>query len=99
GSAAHVSVALINLLQDVLAFVGFTGLLQRTEVLAVVIPASVDEHGQVAALDAVDLRVQDQHALQNILQLANIPRPWILLEQFDGVFADLNSRPPVLASE
>src|ERR1700739_1608085 len=51
------------------------------------------------ALDAMDLGVEDQHALQDIFQLTDVSWPGVLLEQVEGVLGDFDPRPAVFAAE
>ncbi len=83
--------ALVDFFQDVVAFVGFACLVQRAEVFAAFADAAMHEHRQVFALDTRCLRVQDQDALDQILQLAYISGPMVLLKQFDCVFGNVEA--------
>lgn len=67
--ATYIAMALVNLLQDIVAFVGLSRFEQSGELFAACggfAGVAVDEHGQVLALDALDLRVQDQDALDEV---------------------------------
>src|ERR1700752_1847509 len=99
GGKAHVAVALVDFLQDVLALIGFASLVQRAEVFVALFSATMHEHWQMPALDAVNLRIENQDALENILQLTDIAGPGILFEQIDCVVSDLYARPSILAPE
>src|ERR1035441_3156269 len=69
GRAADVAVALVQLLQDVIALVRLAGFLQRGELLAARAgpgPVAGAQRGQVPAFDAQRLGVEDQHALHQV---------------------------------
>ncbi len=57
------------------------------------------EHGQMTALNAVDVRVKDEDALEDVFELAHVARPGILLEQLQRVVANFNARSAVFAAE
>jgi hypothetical protein len=65
-------VKLVQFFEDVVALVCIAGLLERGEIFTAPVgftgvanSVAIDEHGQVLALDAQCLRVQDQDALDN----------------------------------
>src|SRR5271170_3051250 len=49
--------------------------------------------------DAQRLRVENQHSLDHILQLAHIARPVILLEHGNRLFPNLDPRPAIFAAK
>ena len=59
----------------------------------------VGERRQMLALDAQRARIEDQHALDHVLQFAHVAGPVVLLEGFERLFADLHARAAVLAAE
>ena len=85
GGAADVAVALVELLQDVVALVGFAGFEQGGELFALGCLQAVT--GRVAAttsmgrclrFDALGLGVEDQHALDQVAQFADVAGPVVL---------------------
>src|ERR1700691_2824741 len=73
--AAYIPMAFIDLLQDVIPFVSFPGLVQSAEFFSLAAIPAEDQHGQVLAFDAYRKRVQDHHPLDHISQLADISPP------------------------
>ena len=106
GSAAHIAVALVQLLQDVVPLIRLARLQQRGELLAtrpglraIARSLAKHQHGQVLAFDPLRLRIQDQHPLHQIAQLAHIPRPVVLPQCLQGILRHLHMRPPILLAE
>ena len=55
-----------------------------------------DEHGQVLAFDALGLGVEDEDALDEVAQLADVAGPVVLAECGEGVFGHLDVGAAVL---
>ena len=60
---------------------------------------AVDQHGQMFALDALDLGVEDHDALDQVAQLADVAGPVVLLEGGEGVFVHFYAGTAVLLAE
>ncbi len=104
GGAAYVAVTLVDFLEDVVALVGFAGFEEGGELFAAgglggVARVSLHELGKMFALDASGLGVEDEDALDEIAQLADVAGPMILLERGEGVFVHLDAGPPVLGTK
>src|SRR5215831_1326117 len=57
------------------------------------------KRGELFALDAERARVEDEYALDHVLQLTNVARPVVLLKDFERLLTNLHARAPVLAAE
>src|SRR5579862_10010213 len=99
----HISMKFVELLQNVVAFVSFAGLQQRSEFFAAPIPFSriprgipIDEHRQMTPFDPLCLRIENQDALDKIAQFTDISRPVILLQRTKSIFGHLNMGTTIL---
>jgi len=80
-------VTAVEFFEDVVALVGFAGFEERGELFAIAVGVAgggcalgaLDEHGEVLGVDALGFRVQDEDALDDVAQLADVAGPVVLL--------------------
>src|SRR5579875_2262143 len=104
GGARDVAVSAVELLEDVVALVGFAGLLQRAELFAAIVAAvaafgALHENGKVLNFDARGFGIQDQDALDDVTELTNIARPVVTAELVERGLGDLDARTAVLLAK
>src|SRR5579871_4540628 len=99
---------LIELFQDVVAFIRLARFQQTRKLFAAHIdPArlsklarsAIDQHWQMFALDTLCLWIEDNDALYQISQFANVAWPMVLLQRGQRVFRHLYIRTAVLLTE
>ena len=99
GGAAYVTVALVELFEDVIAFVGLAGLEEGLELFAArggfaVLAEGLfaeDKGGEVFALNAGGSWVEDEDALDQVAQFADVAGPVVLAQRGEGVVGHLDA--------
>src|SRR5690349_19169290 len=88
GGATDIVAGFLNLLEDIVALVSVTGLLESGEVLFSARGGFVGEWRKLLALDAKRARIENQDTLDHIFQLTYVAGPVILLKDAERFVAD-----------
>src|SRR6185437_13328293 len=94
---AYVAVIVIELFQDVVAFVGRSRLMQCHK-LAAGTPAAItiDQWRKMLSIKACRGGIHNHDALNHIAEFANVPRPGITHECVDRLIGDFSPAAPVM---
>ncbi len=100
GDVAH---AAVEFFEDVVALVGFASLQEGGELFATVgggaAVGSLHEHGEVLGFDALDFGIEDEDALHDVAELADVAGPVVGLEGGEGGVGDFYVGAAVLLAE
>ncbi len=107
GGAGDVAHAAVEFFEDVVALVGFASLQEGGELFATVgatvgggaAVGALDEHGEVLGFDALDFGIEDEDALHDVAELADVAGPVVGLEGGEGGVGDFYVGAAVLLAE
>src|ERR1700730_12421303 len=91
GGAADISMVLVQLLKNVVAFIGRARLMKGEEVTAAAVSVAINQRRQVLAIKADGRRVHNDDALDHITKFADISRPRVAHEAFYSVTSNFTS--------
>jgi hypothetical protein len=83
--AADVPMVLVQLFKNIISFVSRARLMQSEEVSAATASVAINQWWQMLAIKVYDGRIHDDDALDHIAKLANISRPGIAHQAFNGI--------------